>query len=168
MKTRPPRGPQGDAGRGPTSTAPHPVGAQPDAVWEELLQTVQRLTRTLEDGMKAEGYVLSWYQVLSRLAAAPGGRLRMQQLADDVILTRGGLTRLVDRLEARELVRRGRDEDDRRGAYAVLTERGREAYRRLATGYHRDLNRHFGRHLSRDDLRALQQAIAKVRAGHPE
>ncbi|MEJ2668628.1 MAG: hypothetical protein P8Z81_16305 [Deinococcales bacterium] len=50
----------------------------------------------------------------------------------------------------------------------MLTERGRETYRRLATGYHRDLNRHFGRHLSQDDLRALQQAIAKVRAGHPD
>jgi len=137
-------------------------------VWAALLQMVQGLARTLEDGMKAEGYVLTWYQVLSRLAAAPDGRLRMQKLAADVALTRGGLTRLVDRLEARELVRRGPDENDRRGAYAVLTERGREACRRLAAGYHRDLDKHFGQHLSRADLQALQQVVAKIRAGRAD
>ena len=67
---------------------------------------------------------LAWYDVLLTLAQAPERRLRMAQLADRVLLSRSGLTRLVDRLEREGLVRREPSPDDARGTYTVLTAAG--------------------------------------------
>ena len=67
---------------------------------------------------------LSSYEVLLNLEAAPGNRRRMAELADSVLLSRSGMTRLVDRLEKDGLLRRDTCTDDGRGAYAVLTEKG--------------------------------------------
>ena len=70
------------------------------------------------------------YEVLLFLADAPDGRLRMCELADGVLLSRCGLTRLVDRLERDGLVRRERCDDDARGLNAVITAEGRELFAR--------------------------------------
>ena len=77
--------------------------------------------------MAARGLPLSRYDVLLNLAEAPGGRLRMQELSASVLLSKSGLSRLVDRMVAAGLVRRERCEDDRRGWFAVLTDQGRSA-----------------------------------------
>jgi DNA-binding MarR family transcriptional regulator len=107
---------------------------------------------------------LPWYDVLVSLANA-GGRLRMQELADRVLFSRSGLTRLVDRMTAAGLVSRERCEDDRRGTFAVLT-RGGVARLREAAGVHlRGIHDHFTRHLSDDDVRALTGALVKVLTG---
>ncbi len=67
--------------------------------------------------------------MLVQLAEAPGNRLRMSELAEAVLLSRSGLTRLVDRLQKDGLVQRQPDPDDARGMYTVLTAKGRDTLR---------------------------------------
>jgi DNA-binding MarR family transcriptional regulator len=71
---------------------------------------------------------LSSYEVLLRLATSPGGAMRMSELADSVLLSRSGLTRLVDRLEKSGLVERRECEEDARGLLAAITEPGRRLF----------------------------------------
>ena len=111
----------------------------------------------------AEGLTLPWYDVLIQLYVAPDRRLRMQDLADRVVLSRSGLTRLVDRKEKAGLVRRVHSTEDRRGYYAVLVAEGRRVFLRVRRGYHRDVLEHFTRHLEDADIRALSGALSKVR-----
>jgi len=131
-------------------------------VWELTLRTVTGLVRAFEEDMKADGFTLPWYDVLIQLVEAPEQRLRMQDLADAVILSRSGLSRLVDRMEEAGLVRREPVPDDRRGAYAVLTEEGRATYGRLAPGHWRKIDERFSNRLASSDLRALRRAMRKL------
>lgn len=134
-------------------------GAQ---VWELTLRTVTGLVRAFEEDMKAEGFSLTWYDVLIQLVETPEHRLRMQDLADAVILSRSGLTRLIDRMDEAGLVSREAATDDRRGSYAVLTEQGRATYDRLSRGHHRMIDERFSKRLTNADLRALQRAMRKL------
>jgi DNA-binding MarR family transcriptional regulator len=94
------------------------------------------LTRALDaELVEKHGLTLSSYEVLLFLADAPGGQLRMSELADGVLLSRSGLTRLVDRLERDGLLCRERCEDDARGWFAAITDPGRERFR-AARGTH--------------------------------
>lgn len=147
---------------GPTAVAAGggaPFGAQ---VWELTLRTVTGLVRALEEDMKAEGFPLLWYDVLIQLVQAPRQRLRMQDLADAVILSRSGLTRLIDRMEEAGLVRRESAVDDRRGSYAVLTGEGRATYQRLAIGHREKIEERFSSRLGKTDLEALRRAMLKL------
>jgi DNA-binding MarR family transcriptional regulator len=133
------------------------------AAWRSLLQAHAALTELLERELVTErGLPLSRYEVLLYLAESPDGRLRMQELADSVLLSKSGLTRLVDRMEAAGLVRRERCPDDRRGAYAVLTEHGRAVLRRAAPVHLRGIQEHFGRHVGEDEARAVSAALDRV------
>jgi DNA-binding MarR family transcriptional regulator len=92
-----------------------------------MLEVHAAVTRELDAQMRAEhGLSVSAYEVLMFLADAPDGRLRMAEIAERVLLSRSGLTRLVDRLVALGLVRRNPCADDGRGSYAELTGEGRE------------------------------------------
>ena len=134
------------------------------AAWEILIRTVGALMKTFDYEMeKSLGLPLTWYDVLVQLSAAPEGRLRMQALADRVVLSRSGLTRLVDRMEKAGLVRRDHSQEDRRGYYAVLTEEGRRLFAQAQPIHRRDIQEHFARHLSDADVQALAQIIGKVR-----
>lgn len=144
------------------ATAHDPVlGEQ---VWELTLRTITGILRSFEGDMKAEGSSLPAYDVLVQLMQAPEKRLRMQDLADAVIVTRtrSGLSRLIDRMEKAGLVERAPAEDDKRGSYAVLTEEGRTTYDRLAGDHHRKIDERFTRRLSNADLRALRRAMRKL------
>ncbi|RJL33643.1 MarR family transcriptional regulator [Bailinhaonella thermotolerans] len=91
-----------------------------------MLQRAQvRITRHLEaDLLARHDLALASYDVLTQLAEAPGRRLRMNDLADRVLLSRSGLTRLIDRLQRDGLVNREACESDARGLFAVLTDAG--------------------------------------------
>ena len=109
--------------------------ARPDpghlAAWRALLETHAAVTELLARELSAErGLPLKAYDVLLNLAEAPEGRLRMQELSASVLLSKSGLSRVVDRMEESGLVRRERSEDDRRGWFTVLTEHGRSTLRR--------------------------------------
>ncbi|GAA0537978.1 hypothetical protein GCM10011581_04860 [Saccharopolyspora subtropica] len=106
--------------------------------YRSFLRAHARVTRCLESDLIAEQRLtLAAYDVLEALAEAPGQRLRMTELADVVLLSRSGVTRLVDRLERLGLVRRVRVDSDGRGVQAVITERG-ESRRRMAAATHRN------------------------------
>jgi DNA-binding MarR family transcriptional regulator len=86
----------------------------------------------------------------------------LRELAQQVLLSRSGLTRLVDRLEAAGLLRREPDPTDRRGAFAVLTDAGYEALRRTWPLYARGIQDHFGRYLMPEEAGVLARALQRV------
>ena len=101
--------------------------------WQALLHAHQQVVRTLDRELREEHLLdLAAYDVLLRLARAPGRALRMTDLAERVMLSPSGLTRLLDRLVARGLVQRQADPQDARAALATLTREGRELLRRAA------------------------------------
>ncbi len=115
--------------RVPTSTAPSGRRAVPThaelASWRSFLRAHATITKTLEAELEIEQQLsLAAYDVLVQLSEAPERRLRMTELADAVLLSRSGVTRLVDRLEKVGLVARSRVADDGRGVAAELTEAG--------------------------------------------
>jgi DNA-binding MarR family transcriptional regulator len=141
--------------------------ARPDtahlAAWRLLLETHAAVTELLEDELVAErGLPLSHYDVLLNLAEAPEGRLRMQELSESVLLSKSGLSRLVDRIVEAGLVRRERCEADRRGWFAVLTDQGRSALRRAAPIHLRGIQEHFARHLDPGEVQVLASALGRV------
>lgn len=94
--------------------------------WRGLLRAHARLVKALDANLEAaHGLPLSHYDVLVQVAGAPGERMRMCELADGVLLSRSGLTRLVDRMAKDGLLERCACEDDARGSFACLTDAGR-------------------------------------------
>lgn len=143
------------------------IDAERLAAWEGLIRTVGDLLKTFDRELEdSEGIPLTWYDVLVQLNEAPGGRLRMQALADLVVLSRSGLTRLIDRMERVGLASREPSAEDRRGYYAILTDQGRRAFLAARPVHHRGIHDHFTRHLDDADIRALAIAVAKVRDGN--
>jgi DNA-binding MarR family transcriptional regulator len=131
--------------------------------WRTFLRAHARVIRELERELVAEqDLALSDYDVLVQLSAAPDRRLRMSELADALLLSRSGATRLVDRLVADGLVERVSCEDDRRGQWAALTERGLERLRRAAPTHVRGIEEHFLDRLSADDLRSLRRMLEPI------
>jgi DNA-binding MarR family transcriptional regulator len=133
--------------------------------WRAFLQAHAAVIRTLEREMQEEqGLPLTWYEILVWLDHAPEGRLRMQDLADSVLLSRSGLTRLMDRMTEAGLVTREACSYDRRGMNAVITPEGRAALERSAPGHLRGVQEHFLRHLDDADVQAMRRALSKVLA----
>jgi DNA-binding MarR family transcriptional regulator len=131
--------------------------------WRSLLTVhailIERIDRELvEEG----GLPLHWYDVLIELAGAPERRLRMHELARSVLLSRSGLTRLVDRLEDAGFLRRQPDPQDRRGAYAVLTDDGMAALRKSWPTYAAGISTYFAEHLSEEEVRTLSAAFGRI------
>jgi len=133
------------------------------SAWRGLLETHARVTRALDAEMRAaHGLSVSSYEVLMFLADAPGRRLRMAEIADRVLLSRSGLTRLVDRLEAAGYVTRCAAEDDGRGAYAELTDAGLAKLQAARKTHLDGVRRHFLTHLSEPEQAALGAVWARV------
>jgi DNA-binding MarR family transcriptional regulator len=126
------------------------------AAWRGFLRLHAALAKSLDDELQAaHGLPLTSYEVLVVLKAAPGGKLRMAELADRVLLSRSGMTRLVDRLVRSGLIERDTCTDDGRGAYAVLTARG-DALLAQARPTHLDgVRERFLSHFEPDELETL-------------
>jgi DNA-binding MarR family transcriptional regulator len=104
-----------------------------------------------------------WYDVLVHLEESPQG-IPMNELAERILYSKSGFTRVVDRMEEAGLVRRARPESDRRTIPIVLTDKGIETLER-ARRYHRDgIQRHFSQHLTNADVKALTRALEKISA----
>jgi DNA-binding MarR family transcriptional regulator len=139
------------------------------AVWRSFLCAHAAVVRTLEAELAAETNLpLAWYDVLVQLVEASGRRLRMTELADRVLLSRSGVTRLVDRMVKAGLVRRTPCEDDLRGTYAEITPEGVDALRSAAPVHLRGIATHMTNLLEPAELAALGAAMEKVAAGAPE
>src|SRR3954465_6143031 len=104
--------------------------------WGALLQVHAALVPELDKALQREtGLAPSWYDVLLELSAEPDGRLRMSDLGERVVLSRTRVSRLVDEMVRAGLVAREANADDRRSAFAVITDAGRESFRSAAPRY---------------------------------
>lgn len=131
--------------------------------WRAFLVAHARLTRRLDDELRTEHALsLAEYDALLQLAEAPGRRLRMSQLADRVLLSRSGITRLVDRLEADGLVVRSSCATDARGSEAILTEAGRARLRAAAITHLRGIERYFIAGVAATELEALERSLGRL------
>ena len=133
------------------------------AAWSTFLRAHARVVRELERELQADqDLALTDYDVLVQLAAADERRLRMSELADRLLLSRSGVTRLVDRLVADGLVERVMCESDRRGQWAALTDAGHARLRRASPTHLRGVATHFLDRLSPDDLASLERMLANL------
>ena len=148
-----------------------PGGPAPDGflAWRAFLRAHAAAIGRIERDLAASEpeLPLTWYDVLVALVGAPARRLRLRELANEVLLSRSGLTRLVDRLESAGLLCREPDPTDRRGAFAVLTDAGYAELRRTWPLYARGIQEHFARHLAADETAMLARALQRV-ADAPE
>ncbi len=136
------------------------------AAWRSLLALHAELTERIDISLRRAGAVpLRWYDALLCLYEAPERRLRLTELARVALLSRSGLSRLVDRLEESGLLRREACADDGRGAYAVLTEDGLRALRKAWRVYGPAIHERFGRHLSSAEAGTLTRLLRRVLDG---
>jgi DNA-binding MarR family transcriptional regulator len=126
------------------------------AAWRGMLRAHAELTKELDAELAREHNLpLSSYEVLLYLADAPEGRMRMAELADSVLLSRSGLTRLVDRLQREGLLKRERCESDARGYFAEITPKGRRLFDAARRTHLDGVRARFLSRFSRDELRAM-------------
>jgi DNA-binding MarR family transcriptional regulator len=134
--------------------------------WRGMLRVHAALVRELDAELyAAHDLPLSSYDVLIYLQAAPGKRLRMAELADSVLLSRSGVTRLVDRLEREGLIERDTCTSDGRGCFAVLTEQGEQALARARPTHLAGVRERFLSRFSEDELEQLALFWERVRPG---
>ena len=128
--------------------------------WRGLLRVHTALVKALDAELAAaHDLPLSSYEVLITLASAPGHKRRMAELADSVLLSRSGMTRLVDRLEREGLLVRDTCTDDGRGCFAVLTEKGDELLARARPTHLDGIRERFLVHFTADELRELARRL---------
>src|SRR5262245_30069910 len=114
------------------------------APWRAFLLAHARVVRRLDEELRAEHDLsLPEYEALLTVAPSPGGRVGMGSLADQVLLSKSGVTRLIDRLVSDGLVDRSACTADARGAEAVLTETGRARLRDASRTHLRGIDEHF-------------------------
>jgi DNA-binding MarR family transcriptional regulator len=131
--------------------------------WRSFLVAHAQIRRQLERELQAEQSLgLGEYEVLLLLARADDRQLRMSELADRLVLSRSGVTRLVDRLEAEALVERTSCATDRRGSWATLTDAGHSRLRRASPTHLRGVGAHFLDRIPPAELDALQRTLDRV------
>ena len=134
--------------------------------WRGLLRVHTALVKALDAELTAEHDLpLSSYEVLITLESAPDHKRRMAELADSVLLSRSGMTRLVDRLAKEELLERDLCTDDGRGCYAVLTDKGAELLATARPTHLDGVRERFLSHFSEDELRLFADCWDRVLPG---
>jgi DNA-binding MarR family transcriptional regulator len=146
----------------PERTRPTP-GEGELRTWRRYLVAHARITRALEaELVAAENLSLASYDVLVQLSESPGGTLRMTELAEAVLLSRSGITRLVERLEQYELVQRHPSAEDGRGVEAVITPAGQERLRVAARTHLAGVTEHFVEPLGERGLAEIDLALDRL------
>ena len=151
----------------PPSDMPVPRADDPRLrAWIAFLRAHAAVTRRLEAELHAERDLgLAEYDALVQLALADNRRLRMSELAERVVLSRSGVSRLVDRLEATGLVARAACADDARVSWATLTDAGFARLRDASPIHLRGVETHFLAQIPDDDREALVRALEMVVRG---
>ena len=151
----------------PVSMADELDDAALDA-WRAFLTAHALVTRRISRELTGAGLPdLGWYDLLWALRRSPGGRLRVNELAREVVLSPTAMSRFVDRAVAAGVVAREPDPDDRRAQQVVLTDEGRALLRRMWPVYRRGIAEHFAEHLDADPgkLSATLRRIADSARG---
>lgn len=133
------------------------------APWRAFLLAHARVARRLDEELRAEHDIsFAEYDALLTIAQAPDRRIRMGQLAEEVLLSKSGVTRLIDRLVGDGLVERSACLADARGAEAVLTERGLGRLRAASRTHLRGISEHFLAAVDPTDLEGLERSMTAV------
>lgn len=144
----------------PVSGADHRAEA-----WRALLLAHNTAVRAIEADVQRAGRIpLTWYDVLLELRAAGERGLRMQEVAERVVLSRTRVSRLVDEMAKSGLVVKRPDETDRRVTWAAITSEGLDAFRDTAPVYLSSIERHFAAHLSEEEAEVIARALLRVAA----
>ncbi len=131
-----------------------------------IVRTHRRLTDALGRELEEQvGIPLVFFDVLINVAAAPDQALTMSRLSADVLLTTGGVTRLVDRMVEAGLVARKNCPNDRRSVHVVLTPEGQAVLDRAVAAHGESIDRHLIAHLGPGDRDALEHALTRVLDG---
>ena len=135
--------------------------------WQAFLHAHAKVTQALDADLRRH-QELTWsqYDVLVRLARAPGRRLRMTELAERVMMSPSGLTRAVDDLVEDGLVERRRDGRDARVVFAQLTDKGRDRVRKAAQLHLRGIREHFTGKLTTTQLKNVASALQAIAGPH--
>jgi DNA-binding MarR family transcriptional regulator len=148
-----------------TQVADRPLTARDPrlAPWRAFLLAHARIVRRLDEELRAEHDLsLAEYEALLTIAQTPERRVRMGQLADEVLLSKSGVTRLIDRLVGDGLVERSACLADARGAEAVLTETGLARLRAASRTHLRGIDEHFLSAVEPADLEAIERTMTAV------
>jgi DNA-binding MarR family transcriptional regulator len=133
------------------------------AAWRAVLNAHTSVVANAEAALAAaELPPLAWYDVLWAIRRAPARRIRMAELAASLTISRGGLTKLADRLENAGLLRREPADNDGRGLYAVLTADGNTLLRRMWPVYSRALRDTFVSAITEEEAAVIAAALARV------
>ncbi|HEY9647536.1 MAG TPA: MarR family transcriptional regulator [Chroococcidiopsis sp.] len=133
------------------------------SVWRLFLTANVRLLDRIETKMAEAGLPpLEWYDILLTLKEAPKQYMRLSDLADKVLLSRSNLTRLLDRLEKAQLLKRQPCPSDRRGLYAVLTDEGLAMQQRMWVVYSEGIAEYFACELTDEEAIVFQRVLQKL------
>jgi DNA-binding MarR family transcriptional regulator len=147
--------------RGQSLSSPSPEGLR---AWRLYFESALALADVLNGELERDaGIPLRWYDALVQLEETPEG-LRMNELAERILYSKSGFTRVVDRLEEAGLVQRVRPKNDRRSILVVLTDEGRKTMERARRHHRHAIEQHFSRHLSETDIKTLTRALEKLSA----
>jgi DNA-binding MarR family transcriptional regulator len=131
--------------------------------WARLLHAHASTTRALSGNLLAEhGLTLKDYEALLRLARAEEGRMRRVDLAEELLLTASGVTRLLDGLEAAGYVERASCTTDRRVVYAVITDAGRDKLETASESHLAEIRTLFDERFDPEELEQLAELLARL------
>ncbi|MHB2027188.1 MAG: MarR family winged helix-turn-helix transcriptional regulator [Acidimicrobiales bacterium] len=140
-----------------------PSGDEKVALFGLLLATNARLSKEVSSELETTCQLpLAWFEVLLRLRQAPDGRLKMTQMAEAIVHSTGGTTRLVDRLEEFQLVRREHCPNDRRAIYVAITDSGNNKLDEALDVHVNYLNKHLASRLSNQERSTLSELLTKL------
>ena len=143
-----------------------PANTPHGEAWGALARTHAAVSQRLQEALAQGDYPpLPWYEVLATVAEAPEQRMRMGDLAEALVITRGGLTKLVDRLVKAGLLERTFCETDRRVSYATLCAAGRDLLIEMRPVIVGELEASFSANLSVEQANELRQTLDGVRTG---
>jgi DNA-binding MarR family transcriptional regulator len=144
---------------------PRKTGSPHGDAWGALTRTHSAIVGRLQEGLAAADLPpLPWYEVLATVADAPEQRMKMGELAESLVITRGGLTKLVDRLIKAGLMERTFCETDRRVSYATLLPAGRELLDEMRPVVVAELKVAFAANLSEREADELRGMLERVRS----
>lgn len=133
-----------------------------------LVEANRRLQRTFDRTLRDEHAMSSvWYEALLRLGRSDGQQMSMSKLAEQMVLTSGGVTRLVDRLEEADYVERVACPTDRRVQWARLTDTGTQVLTTATRSHLRDLEEHFSSGISEEELAIFTRVLDRLRTENP-
>lgn len=142
---------------------PAPADDPSLAPWRAFLVAHARVSRRMDEELRAEHDIsFAEYEALLHIAQAPDRRIRMGLLAEQVLLSKSGVTRLIDRLVGDGLVERSACASDARGAEAVLTRRGLDRLRAASSTHLRGIDEHFLAVMDASELDVLERAMTAV------